>query len=82
MKPKNKLELLTDRELEILYLIANGFSNSEIASILFLSPHTIKVVVTGILRKLGARNRAQAVYVAEENNILINKHLILQRPKK
>ena len=82
MKPKNKLELLTDRELEILYLIANGFSNPEIASILFLSPHTIKVVVTGILRKLGARNRAQAVYVAEENNILINKHLILQRPKK
>ena len=55
---------LTPRELEILYLIANGHSNAEIAAILFLSPHTIKVLVTGILRKLNSRNRAQDVFVA------------------
>ncbi len=63
-------EELTPRELEILYLIANGHSNREIASILFLSPHTIKVLVGGILRKLNSRNRAQAVFVAVHSGLL------------
>ncbi len=64
---------LTPRELEILYLIANGHSNAEIASILFLSPHTIKVIVTSILRKLNAKNRAQAVFIATYTELLKGK---------
>lgn len=67
IKMSNKL---TPREVEILYLVANGYSNSEIASILFLSPHTIKVIVTSILRKLSARNRAQAVFIAAYSGVL------------
>ncbi len=73
MKVTNNIELLTDREQDVLYLVATGNSNSQIASILHLSPHTIKVVVKSIFEKLGAKNRAQAVYIAEENNILIRK---------
>ncbi len=64
---------LTPRELEILYLIANGYSNAEIAAVLFLSPHTIKVLVTAILRKLNSRNRAQAVFIATYGGLLKNK---------
>ncbi len=66
-------EKLTKRELEILYLIANGQSNSEIAAVLFLSPHTIKVIVTRILRKLNSKNRAQAVFQATYTGLLKNR---------
>ncbi len=73
---------LTPRELEVLYLIANGYSNSEIAAILFLSPHTIKVLVTGILRKLNSKNRAQAVFVAAYTGLLQGKILHVQGVKQ
>lgn len=73
---------LTPRELEVLYLIANGYSNSEIAAILFLSPHTIKVLVTGILRKLNSKNRAQAVFIAVYTGLLQGKILHAQGVKQ
>lgn len=81
MITKNEFEILTAREHDVLYLIANGNSNYQIASILYLSPHTIKVIVKSIFKKLGARNRAQAVYIAEENNILLNNMLLSQYRK-
>jgi DNA-binding NarL/FixJ family response regulator len=57
--------MLTDREREILSLIAEGATNKEIAGALFLSPHTIKEHTSSLYRKLGARNRADAVQRAQ-----------------
>jgi DNA-binding NarL/FixJ family response regulator len=56
---------LTDRESEILGLIAGGATNREIAATLFLSPHTVKEHTSTLYRKLGARNRADAVQRAQ-----------------
>jgi two-component system response regulator DesR len=52
---------LSSREREVLDLIAGGSTNREIAAALHLSPHTIKEHTSGLYRKLGARNRAEAV---------------------
>jgi two-component system response regulator DesR len=52
---------LTERESEILALIAAGSTNREIANTLFLSPHTVKEHTSALYRKLGVRNRAEAV---------------------
>jgi DNA-binding NarL/FixJ family response regulator len=56
---------LTERESEILALIAGGATNREIAGSLFLSPHTVKEHTSTLYRKLGARNRADAVQRAQ-----------------
>ncbi len=56
---------LTDREAEILGLIAGGATNREIAAALYLSPHTVKEHTSTLYRKLGARNRADAVRRAQ-----------------
>lgn len=53
--------VLTERESEILSLIAAGATNREIATALFLSPHTVKEHTSALYRKLGVRNRAEAV---------------------
>jgi two-component system response regulator DesR len=63
--PENDGPLLTDREREILGLIAEGATNREIAEAIFLSPHTIKEHTSTLYRKLGARNRADAVQRAQ-----------------
>lgn len=55
---------LTPREQEILVLIGEGLSNSEIAGDLHLAEGTIKVHITAILRKTGARNRVEAALIA------------------
>jgi DNA-binding NarL/FixJ family response regulator len=60
---------LTDRELEVLRLMARGRSNAEIAAELFLSPATVKTHVTRILAKVGARDRVGAVVVAYETGL-------------
>jgi DNA-binding NarL/FixJ family response regulator len=52
---------LSRREREVLALIATGATNAEIADRLYLSPHTVKEHTSALYRKLGVRNRAQAV---------------------
>ena len=59
------LPTLTEREREILALIAIGATNREIAAELYLSPHTVKEHTSSLYRKLGARNRADAVQRAQ-----------------
>jgi len=58
------VEALTDRELEVLRLMARGASNQEIAQQLFLAGSTVKTHVSAIFHKVGARDRAAAIVYA------------------
>lgn len=62
--------LLSEREHEVLELIAAGSTNREIAQTLYLSPHTVKEHTSALYRKLGARNRAEAVQRAQRVGLL------------
>lgn len=61
---------LSERELDVLRQIAAGHSNAEIAEHLFISAATVKTHVASILRKLGLRDRLQAVVVAYEHGLV------------
>jgi serine/threonine-protein kinase PknK len=64
------LSVLTEREREVLALVAEGLSNDEIAGRLFLSPLTAKTHVSRIMTKLNARDRAQLVVIAYESGLV------------
>lgn len=66
---------LTGRQMEVLKLIADGFSNKEIARKLDLSENTVKIHVSGIFRALGVSNRTQAAVAARQSGVLPRKHL-------
>jgi len=69
--PKGRsLDELTDRETEILQLLATGLSNAELAEQLFLSETTVKTHVSSILRKLHVRDRVQAVIAAYDAGLV------------
>ncbi|MGH2961154.1 MAG: response regulator, partial [Solirubrobacterales bacterium] len=61
---------LSGREREVVGLIASGATNREIAQRLYLSPHTVKEHTSAIYRKLGVRNRAEAVKRAQRLGII------------
>jgi DNA-binding NarL/FixJ family response regulator len=64
------LDLLTDREREVVMLVAAGLSNDEIAERLLLSPNTAKTHTSRAIFKLGARDRAQLVVFAYESGLV------------
>ncbi|MGW2050659.1 response regulator [Streptomyces sp. NPDC001858] len=66
--PRSRLVGLTQREREILTLIANGLSNAEISQRLLIRLPTVKTHVSSLLAKLNARDRAQLVIIAYETN--------------
>jgi DNA-binding NarL/FixJ family response regulator len=66
----DRLTVLTEREREVLLLIARGLSNQELAEQLFIADNTVKTHVKRIFTKLGARDRAQAIVIAYESGLV------------
>jgi DNA-binding NarL/FixJ family response regulator len=66
----SRLDALTERERDILTLVAKGLSNAEIGSRLYISPPTVKTHVARVLTKLDARDRAQLIVIAYESRLV------------
>ena len=62
--------MLTDRERQVLGLVAEGLTNAEIGERLFITPGTAKVHVARLLSKLGARDRVQLVIIAHRAGLM------------
>jgi DNA-binding NarL/FixJ family response regulator len=68
--PTHALDALTEREREVMSLVAGGLSNDEVAERLVMSPATAKTHVSSAMMKLGARDRAQLVAIAYESGLV------------
>jgi DNA-binding NarL/FixJ family response regulator len=69
--PPEQLDVLTEREREIMALVARGLSNDQIAELLTISPATVKTHVNRAMLKLGARDRAQLVVLAYQTELVL-----------
>ena len=75
MPPPERPSRVSQREAEVLRLIARGLSNAEIGAELFISLPTVKSHVASLLSKLGARDRVQLVVAAYETGFVLPGHL-------
>jgi DNA-binding NarL/FixJ family response regulator len=64
---------LSDRQVEVLRLVADGMSNKEIARTLFITPRTAEAHVQGVYQKIGVSSRAAAAMFAMEHHLLAPK---------
>jgi DNA-binding NarL/FixJ family response regulator len=69
-RPARDLASLTDREREVMALVAGGLNNEEIAARLYLSPATVRTHVSRAMTKLNARDRTQLVVLAYESGLV------------
>ncbi len=69
-KEDSQIEALSERELEILRLVASGLSNRQIAERLFLAEGTVKNYISTIFQKLGVQDRTQAVLAAQKHGLV------------
>lgn len=60
---------ITEREHEVFQLVCRGYSNQEIADMLFISIHTVKAHLLAVMRKLNIKNRTLLAYFAGKNNV-------------
>ena len=67
---KDKIELLTQRELEVLKQVANGMINKEIATSLNISERTVKNHISNIFKKIDVSDRTQAAVFAIKNDVI------------
>ena len=71
-----RLEGITDREAEVLALITQGRSNSEVAALTYLSPNTVKSYIRSVYRKIGVESRTQAVLWGVQHGFTPDHHRI------
>ena len=74
------MDLISDRERDVLQQVASGYSTEEVADALTLSPHTIRSYVKSALRKLDAHSRAHAVALAMANGLIEGPPVDTRRP--
>ncbi len=70
-KKEEEYEGLSQRELDVIKLMARGYNNRQIADILFISEHTVKVHIRNIFRKIGVTDRTNAVLWAIERGLVL-----------
>ena len=68
--PAAELDAITQREREVMTLVADGLTNDEIAQKLYMSPATVRTHVSRAMTKLGVRDRAQLVVLAYETGLV------------
>jgi len=68
--PAAQLDAITQREREVIALVADGLTNDEIGQKLYMSPATVRTHVSRAMTKLGVRDRAQLVVLAYETGLV------------